>query len=393
MKKLLLASAAATALGSAAHADDVKIGLILGFTGPLEAVAPPIAGGARLAVDEINASGTFMDGSTVTVIEGDATCADAAAGTATAERLVGEGVVGIVGAMCSGTTGAILQSVSMPNGIIQISPSATSPGLTDMEDNGLFFRLAPSDSRQGELMAEIIMSKDIDEVAVTYTNNDYGKGLADSFQAAFEEAGGTVTINAAHDEGKGDYSSEVAALAAAGGQALVVAGYADGGGSGVIRSALDTGAFDTFVLPDGMVAQVLLDDFGSEIDGSFGQLPAAAGDGADTLDSLLAEVDVDGSQPYAREGYDSAALLLLAMHAAGETSGEAIAGAVFDVANAPGEQIGPGELARGLEILSEGGEIDYVGGSGVELIEPGESAGSYREVEVVDGEYSTVQMH
>jgi branched-chain amino acid transport system substrate-binding protein len=89
---------------------------------------------------------------------------------------------------------------------------------------------------------------------VTYTNNDYGKGLADSFAAAFEAAGGTVTLVAPHEDGKADYSAEVGALASAGGDVLVVAGYVDQGGSGIIQAALDTGAFDTFVLPDGMVS-------------------------------------------------------------------------------------------------------------------------------------------
>ena len=109
----------------------------------------------------------------------------------------------------------------------------------------------------------------LESVAVTYTNNDYGKGLADAFQAAYEEAGGDVTISAAHEDGKADYSAEVGALSAAGGDRLVVvAGYVDQGGSGIVRAALDTGAFDTFYFPDGMVSQALVDNFGSEIDGS-----------------------------------------------------------------------------------------------------------------------------
>ena len=242
-------------------------------------------------------------------------------------------------------------------------------------------------------MAEILSGKGINEVALTYTNNDYGKGLADSFQAAFEEAGGSVTINAAHDEGKGDYSAEVGALASAGGEVLVVAGYSDGGGSGVIQSALDTGAFDTFVLPDGMVSAALTERFGADIDGSFGQLPASQNDGAATLETLLGDAGVDGTSVYAREGYDSAAVLLLAMQAAGSTDGAEVAAKVMEVANAPGEPIGPGELAKGLEILAAGGDIDYVGGSDVELIGPGESGGSYREIEIKGGEIETVKFH
>ncbi|MDE9449045.1 ABC transporter substrate-binding protein [Aliiroseovarius sp. Z3] len=394
MKKILMATAASALMSGTAFAEDVKVGVLLGFTGPLESLAPHIAGGAELAIAEVNESGLFMGGSTVTSVRGDSTCVDAAAATAAAERLVtGEGVAGIVGAMCSGATGAVLTSVALPNGVVQISPSATSPGLSTIEDNGLFFRMAPSDARQGEIMADIITSRGINEVAVTYTNNDYGKGLADSFAAAFEAAGGTVTINAAHEEGKADYSAEVGALASAGGQALVVAGYSDQGGSGIIQGSLDTGAFDTFVLPDGMVSDILTEKFGSDIDGSFGQHPSSANDGAGKLEEMLAAAEIDGTSPYAKEGYDSAAVLLLAMQAAGSTDGAAVSAAVTEVANAPGEPIGPGELAKGLEILAAGGDIDYVGGSDVELIGPGESGGSYREIEIKDGAIEAVKFH
>ena len=93
-------------------------------------------------------------------------------------------------------------------------------------------------------------------------------------ESAFEAAGGTITINAAHEDGKADYSAEVGALAAAGGERLVVAGYVDQGGSGIVRAALDSGAFDTFHFPDGMISTKLVENFGSEIDGSSGQHPA-----------------------------------------------------------------------------------------------------------------------
>ena len=100
---------------------------------------------------------------------------------------------------------------------------------------------------------------------------------------------------------------------------------------------------------------------------------------------------MNGASSYTRESYDAAALLALAMQAAGSTDGAAVAAKVMDVANAPGEQILPGELAKALEILANGDDIDYVGASGVELIGPGEAAGSYREYTINDGAYETVQ--
>jgi len=106
-----------------------------------------MAAGAELAMKEVTDSGTFMGGSSVTSVRGDSTCIDSAAATATAERLItSDKVKAIMGADCSGVTTAILQNVAMAKGIVMISPSATSP-LSTLEDNGLFFRTAPSDAR------------------------------------------------------------------------------------------------------------------------------------------------------------------------------------------------------------------------------------------------------
>ena len=278
----------------------------------------------------------------------------------------------------------------MPNGIVMISPSATSPGLSTVEDNGLFFRTAPSDARQGEVIANVLKDRGISSVAISYTNNDYGKGLAESIKAAVEAAGGTVTIVAAHEDGKADYSAEVGALAAAGGDVLVIAGYVDQGGSGIIQASLDTGAFSTFLLPDGMYGTVLEEKFGKSLDGSFGTVPGSDSPGGATFVEMAKAAGFDGTSSYAPESYDAAALLMLSMQAAGSSASSALKDKVMEVANAPGEKIFPGELAKGLELLAAGTDIDYVGGTAVELIEPGEAAGSYREYEFKDGKITTV---
>jgi branched-chain amino acid transport system substrate-binding protein len=395
MKKILLASAATLALAGAAHADahgPVTLGISLGFTGPLESLAPPMAAGAEMAMAEVTASGQLLGGKAITSVRGDSTCIDASAAVAVAERLItSDGVDGIVGAMCSGATTAMLTNVAVPNGMVMISPSATSPALSTVEDNGLFFRTAPSDARQGVVMAEILMDRGIDNVAVTYTNNDYGLGLANSFAEAFAAAGGTVTLVAAHEDERADYSAEVGALASAGGDALVVAGYVDSGGSGIIRAALDTGAFDTFVFPDGMVGQALVDNFGTEINGSFGQFPGTDSDGAEIYHNMASAAGFDGTSAFSKEAYDAAALIMLAMQAAGSTVPADYAQHVMNVANAPGEQILPGQLGRALELIAAGQDIDYVGASAVELVGPGESGGAYREIEIQNGEIVTAR--
>ena len=394
MKTLLTATAATALLTGAAFADahsgPIKMGIILGVPGPLETITPHMGDAAEMAIAEVNEAGGILEGRMVEAVRGDSTCIDAGAATAAAERLVtSEGVTAIMGADCSGVTGAILSNVAVPNGAVMISPSATPPGPSTAEDNGLFFRTAPSDARQGTVMTEVLMDRGFNNVALTYTNNDYGKGLADAFQAAFEEAGGTVTISTAHEDGKADYSAEVAELDAAGGDILVVAGYVDQGGLGIIQSSLDAGSFEQFVLPDGMFGQSLIENIGDGLNGSFGQVPGTDSEGAAAFIELGNGAGFDATSSFTAESYDAAALLMLAMEASGSTAGADIAGKVMELANAPGEQIFPGELAKALEIIRGGGDIDYVGASAVELIGPGESAGNYREYDITDGEVVT----
>jgi branched-chain amino acid transport system substrate-binding protein len=387
----LAAAFMATQKKEVVEGGSVKIGVLLGFTGPIESLTPDMAAGAEMAMGEASKSGKFLGGATVESVRGDSTCVDAAAATATAERLItSDKVVAIMGADCSGVTTAVLQNVATAKGIVMISPSATSPALSTIEDNGLFFRTSPSDARQGQVLAEVLKEKGVKSAALSYTNNDYGKGLADSIQKNFEAVGGKITISASHEDGKGDYSAEAAALSQAGGDVLIVAGYLDQGGKGIIQASLDAGAFGTFVLPDGMIGDSLPEAIGSDLNGSYGTLPAAQGDGVALFEKLASEAGFKPG-PYAPQSYDAAALLIMAMQASGSTDSNTFKTKILDVANAPGEKINPGELAKALEILSAGGDVDYVGASDVELIGPGESAGSFQEVIIKDQKITPVK--
>ncbi|WP_290773456.1 ABC transporter substrate-binding protein [Hoeflea sp.] len=392
VKNLLVTTAlAAVLMSSAASAEDVKIGVILGFTGPIESLTPGMAASGELAMKEVSDSGKFLDGSTVTPVRGDSTCVDSAAASAAAERLItSDKVSAIFGADCSGVTGAVLQNVARPNGIVMISPSATSPALSDAEDDGLFFRTAPSDARQGQVLAEVLAEKGVKSAALTYTNNDYGKGLAESIKSNAEAAGIEITIDSSHEDGKGDYSAEVGALAQAGGDVLIVAGYLDQGGKGIIQSALDAGAFETFVLPDGMVGDSLPAAIGDGLNGSYGTIAGTDSEGAGMFNKMAEDAGIK-IDAYVGESYDAAALIMLAMQAAGSSNSADFKSKIMDVANAPGEKILPGELGKALELLSEGKDIDYVGATNVELIGAGESAGSFREILVDGGKITTAK--
>ena len=395
MKRMLFATAiaalASMAMVSMTNAETIKLGVILGYTGPIESLTPDMAAGAELAIKEVSKSGALLGGAKVIPVRGDTTCIDSAAAIATTERLVtSDKINAIVGGDCSGVTTAMLQNVALANGIVMVSPSATSPALSTIKDNGLFFRTAPSDARQGQVLTAVLQDKGVKSAALTYTNNDYGKGLANSIKTNFEKAGGKITISAAHEDGKGDYTAEVGALAAAGGEVLIVAGYLNQGGKGIIQAALDTGAFETFVLPDGMIGDSLPKDIGSDLNGSYGTVPGTDSPGANKF-SEMAKAAGFKAGPFTSESYDAAALIMLAMQAAGSSQSKMFKDKVMGVANAPGTKIYPGELAKALKILKDGGDVDYVGASAVELIGAGESAGNYREILVSGGKNTTAR--
>ena len=142
MKKFLTCVALSTMLCGTAIAEDVKLGILLGFTGPIESLAGSMASSAELAISEVNKSKVFLNGSTVTSVRADSTCIDSNAATASAERLItSDKVHAIVGVSCSGATAAVLQNVALSKGIVMVSPSATSPSLTTMKIMVCFFVL------------------------------------------------------------------------------------------------------------------------------------------------------------------------------------------------------------------------------------------------------------
>ena len=395
MNRVLLSLILSSILVIPSFGKEVKIGILLGFTGPIESLTPDIAAGAELAMQEATDSGLLLGGNTVIGVRADSTCTDSAAAVSAAERLItSDGVVAIMGADCSGVTTAVANNVAIPNGVVSISPSATSPALSTINDKGYFFRTAPSDARQGEVLANIVMSKGINELALTYVNNDYGTGLSTAFSTAYEALGGKITINAAHEDGKADYAAEVGALAATGSEHLAVFGYIDQGGKGIIQTSLDTDAFSKFIFADGMVGDSLTDTFGPLLDGAIGTTAGSDSQGSKTFAEFARASGVaKPNGPYVPEAYDAAALIILAMQAAGSDSRSAIQSEIISVANAPGIKVLPGELAKGLEILQGGGEINYEGASNVKFTDVGEATGSFKELVVKGGKFETVRIH
>ncbi|MCE8035775.1 amino acid ABC transporter substrate-binding protein [Billgrantia tianxiuensis] len=393
MKKSLLAMAIAAsgvALAGAAQAE-VKIGFIGGFTGPIESLTPPIFDGARLAVAQINEQGGILGGQTLVMPNADTTCSDASAASNAADRMVNtENVTAIVGALCTGATVAAANSAAVPGGVVMVSPASTAPAVTELDDNDLVFRTVPSDAYQGQILAKLMLEKGFDEVAVTYVNNDYGRGLADAFTAGFEAGGGTIAVNLAHEDGRADYRSELGSLSASGAETLVVLAYADGSGQTILRQAYEGGAFTQYAGADGMVGSSLVEAVGADaLEGMIATRPGSPElPGTEIFNQAAQEAGFDPSAVFAAQAYDAAFLLALAIEQNGSAEREGLSQALRSVASAPGEVILPGEWEKAVQLIAAGEEINYEGASGShEFDENGDVPGVVLEMAVEGGAF------
>ncbi|MFC7089320.1 ABC transporter substrate-binding protein [Halomonas salifodinae] len=395
MKKALLAmavAASATALAGVAQAE-VKVGFLGGFTGGIESLTPPIHDGARLAVEQVNAQGGILGGQTLEMPTGDTTCSDASAASNAADRMVNtEQVTAIVGALCTGATIAAANNAGIPGGVVMVSPASTAPAVSELDDNDLVFRTVPSDAFQGEMLAKLVLDKGIDEVAVTYVNNDYGRGLAEAFTTTFEAEGGTVAANLAHEDNRADYRSELGSLSSSGTEALVVLAYADTSGQTIMRQAYESGMFTRYIGADGMVGDSLVEAIGADVlEGMIATRPGSPDiPGAELFAEMANEAEIDPSAVFAAQAYDAAFLLALAIEQNGSAEREGLSAALRSVSSAPGEVILPGEWEKAVELIAAGEEINYEGASGShEFDDNGDVPGVVVEMTVEDGRFVT----
>ncbi|MGV8853652.1 MAG: ABC transporter substrate-binding protein [Devosia sp.] len=367
LKNTLTLAVAATTLIAAmpAMAQDTgaTIGFIGGFTGPIESLTPPIFAGAELVAKEVNEQGGILGGE-LKLISADGAC-DATTAAAAADKLINsDNVTGIVGALCTGETIGAFNGSGLSGNVVFISPASSAPALTTLDDNDLVYRTTPSDALQGVKLADLLLNKGVKDIAITYVNNDYGKGFADALSAAYTAGGGTVAASVAHEEGKADYRAELGNLVAS--QNLVILAYANASGNTILRQAVESGNFTTYVGGDGMVGDDLLSGIdASAVEGMIAtRAGAPAGDATTTYEKLATDGGIVANATYAPQAYDAAFLMALAIEKNGSASRDGLSAALRDVASAPGEKILPGEWSKAVELIKAGTDIDYEGAGG-----------------------------
>ena len=391
LKAGIAAAAMVAASAGAAVADDIKIGSLSAITGPIVSMVVEINAAERAAVAEVNAAGGVL-GSKLVLVEADTNCNPQTAVDAANKLVNVEQVTAIVGALCSSASIAAMSNVAKDAGVVMVSPASTSPAITSLDDNDLMFRVVPSDAYQGFVLAKLLLSKSIDNVALTFINNDYGNGFADSFRNAFTSNGGKISGDQVHEENKASYRSELATLSKGGAETLVVLALGDGSGLTIMKQAMETGLFAKFVGGDGMRSDDLIKQIGNaNLEGKFiGTIPTSVpSEEAKKFEEMYGDSKAfKFGSAFTTPSYDAAMLLALAIEAAGSNDRKLIAAALRKVANAPGEKIGPGQFAKAKELIAAGKDIDYDGAAGpAEFDERGEVDGVIAEYIVKGGQY------
>ncbi len=390
MRTTVLAAAAAllatTALATAA---DTRVGALMDVTGPIASFMPPLQNATNLAITHVNDQGGLLDGKAVLVV-GD-TQGSAQSAVDAASKLVNiENVPVIMGAFMSGTTIAAANATAIPAGVVMISPTATSPAITDLKDNDTMFRLVPSDNYQGAVLAKMVMDAGFKKVAVTYVNNDYGVGIGNTFIDAYKALGGEITAAEKHEEKKNSYRSELATLSKGGAEALVVVAYAGDSGSTIVKQAIEGGLFTKFVGTDGLRDDALIKEVGAEaLKDSFFSSPTSPADNAmqKKLHDLYNAAFKEGAdKAFVDQTYDATFLAALAVEKAGSADKAKVAAALREVASAPGEVVGPGEWEKAKALIKDGKDINYEGAGGAYEFDANGDVTGYIGKFVVDGD-------
>lgn len=345
--------------------EPIRIGTLIDATGDLAAFGPPIVLATDLAALLVNEAGG-IDGRPIEMVHRDSGTSPQIATDAASALVNVDGVEAIVGSLSSGVTLAVAESVTIPGGAVLVSPASTSPAITNLDDDDTVFRTTVSDALQGVIAAQLASQLGFDNVATLYINNAYGEGLSTVFESTFEDLEGTVSAAVPIEGGQASYVSELRQASQGGATVLMAISYPETAGV-YLREAVEGQFFEDFMFVDGTKNQEMFDTLGAEnFEGDYGTAPGAPGTPTqEKFQELYAsKLDGDPSSLFISEAFDAAAILALAIAEADSEDGSDIKAAMRKVANAPGERVGPGDIAKALQLIADGQDIDYVGAAG-----------------------------
>jgi len=374
-RKLGLAALAAaiTGLGSAALAADcpIKLGAVLPVSGPMGQVGERIADTGQFAVDHFNQAGG-VQGCQVDYVLRD-TQGQSAVGVDAAKSLVDlDGVQALIGAISSGVSLPILTSVAVPSKVTQVSCCSSSESFTALakegKTDGYWFRTYATNRSQAAMAAYLIDQRGFERTAVVYVNTDFGVGLAKRFEEDMAKLGHEITASVAYNESQQSYRAEVTTALAGNPDALFLVAFPVDGAT-ITREWLALGGTDNLIVNNSLRSSDYFEAVGSQYlqnmlgyDSAQPRLPSV-----DTFNSLFqARFEGPPDGPGLHSVYDAVTVVLLAMEASGDITGESIRDNIRLVTAPDGVEVFPGPegIARAKDLIGQGQSVRYVGATG-----------------------------
>jgi ABC-type branched-subunit amino acid transport system substrate-binding protein len=386
--------------GGEGGAVDLTIGALIPQTGDLSAFGPAGQKAAELAAEDVNnALQEAGSDATIDLQIADTETSDRA-GTQAARQLISGGASCLAGAWASSVTIPVGQTVAARQLVPLISPASTSPEITDLDDDGFVFRVAPSDALQGQVLADAVGEEFGTDATISAAarNDAYGEGIINQFAESFEENGGTVNGPVLYDPEAASYNSEAGQIVEGDPDGYVIIDFEDPYGK-VGAALARTGSFDAenlftadgLAFSDGIPGSIP----GDAINGANGTRPATPEEGAaaEAFDEAYSASDQPPKQrnTFDAQNYDAVMLCALASIAAGSADGSDIRDQIQNVASPDGTEYDSTDLVGAIEALENGEEIDFQGASGtLDLDDNGDPTVGFYDVWSYDnsGEFS-----
>lgn len=370
----------------------LHITALLPQTGTQASAAEPIIAATQLAINHINEAGGVF-GEEVVYDSIDST-SDNETALAAVDSIVSSGANIVVGPYGSGMAAAVIGQITEA-GLVQISGSNTSSSLTGISDR--YFRTAPTDALEAAMLTDLIVGDGHSSVALIWQNDSWGAAFEHEMVENLEAAGVAISTNEPYNIEETDFNAQVNAVVASNPDAVVFLSYAVHTGS-MVESLVGTNGFPS---QDVYFSSSTLGDFSDSLsDQSYLDGIQAFQPGA--LEEVQAQFEADSleinpnleSFAYSASTYDAAILGALAAEAAQSTDPDAIAAALTEISR---EDSG-GELcttyAECLDILNDGGAINYDGLTGPIEFDENNDVGDTNYLHFVfsdDGTYSIFQ--
>ncbi|WP_435332885.1 ABC transporter substrate-binding protein [Haloarchaeobius sp. TZWWS8] len=373
--------------GDSGSSEPITVGVTIPFSGDLSDFGEPMLNAMKMAQKDINDAGGPL-GRKIELVDGD-TGTDSTQGVNAANKAVNtDGAKCIIGAVSSGVTISIANSVTIPNEILHITSASSSPTISTLDDDDYVFRTRTNDRFVAKVMARIIEEQGASSAAVIYVNNDFGKALSDTFESNFS---GTTTATVGYQSGQSSYQQVLSKAFADDPEFVAFAGYPESGTT-MLSQWNEGGYGGNWVLHTSLLSEDVISNVGADVmDGMFGvRTKPPTGDATESFvsDYESKYPDADVFSPYSWNSYDALVSYALAVHAAGTDDPSKVKEQMRAVSNAPGEKVGYAGFGEGTAKLDSDTEIDYSGPSGtVDYDDNGDVASDMVIVQVADGTF------